>query len=185
MLAVVPAQGQSGPEGEKFIAAVREFNGAVAVPMLQAPGSRIANYKGHDGETGLHIATRAKKVAWIEAMLIHDADPDILDKDGETALHIAIRNDHLEAVDRLLAFDADPNLGNRWGETPAILAVQLRRPDILESLLEEGADPDKVDHAGGMSARQYAARDTRNPELLAIIEKTQAQPKLEFGPILR
>ena len=67
------------------------------------------------------------------------------------------------------------------------LAVQLRRPKILEALLLEGADPDKVDHSAGLSARQYAQRDDRNPELLQLIEKTQAKSKtkLEFGPVLR
>jgi ankyrin repeat protein len=67
------------------------------------------------------------------------------------------------------------------GETPLIVAVQRREVPIIKMLLRAGADPDKTDTAAGYSARDYAKRDSRNPEILALIESTPAR-KAVSGP---
>jgi ankyrin repeat protein len=56
------------------------------------------------------------------------------------------------------------------GETALIIAVQHRQLPIVRLLINAGADPDKTDSAQGYSARDYAKRDSRTPELLRIIE---------------
>ncbi|HEX8388596.1 MAG TPA: ankyrin repeat domain-containing protein, partial [Sphingomonas sp.] len=77
------------------------------------------------------------------------------------------------------------NLANGSGETPLILAVQRRDLAAARTLLGLGADPDQTDNVAGMSARDYARRDARNPALLKLLEeapkrgrKAAAGPKL-------
>jgi ankyrin repeat protein len=55
-------------------------------------------------------------------------------------------------------------------------AVQRRDGELVQLLLASGADPDLVDRLAGMSARDYAARDTRSP---AIAEALKTAPKVQ------
>ena len=57
------------------------------------------------------------------------------------------------------------------------LQVQQRQVDAVKLLLAKGANPDKKDAAAGYSAREYAKRDTRNRDILAVIEAAGAQTK--------
>lgn len=59
------------------------------------------------------------------------------------------------------------------GETALIVAVQQRQAPIAKLLLEAGANPDKTDNAAGLSARDYAKRDSRSRDILALIESTK------------
>ena len=78
----------------------------------------------------------------------------------------------------LLGSGAKVNQANRMGETPLIVAVQQRQIGAVRLLLEGGADPDKTDSAAGYSARDYAKRDTRAREILAMIESVKpSKPK--------
>jgi hypothetical protein len=45
-----------------------------------------------------------------------------------------------------------------------------RQAPMVKFLMSKGANPDKTDTAAGYSARDYAKRDSRNPELLRLIE---------------
>jgi hypothetical protein len=47
---------------------------------------------------------------------------------------------------------------------------------IVRSLLNAGADPDKTDSVAGYSARDYAKRDSRTPQLLKLIEAKKPTP---------
>jgi len=55
------------------------------------------------------------------------------------------------------------------GETALIIAVQQRDATMVRLLLNAGANPDKPDSAAGYSARDYATRDTRDREILKLI----------------
>jgi ankyrin repeat protein len=176
----------TGSPGEVFLKAVEEKDGGKAVPLLEEPGSRIVNYRGYKGETGLIIATRNRTADWVGFLLNKGADPNIGNHAGDTPLIIASRMGFETAVDYLIARKANVNLSNRLGETSLIVAVQQRQPRIVEKLLQAGANADKADHAAGLSARDYARRDARNPELLKLIEATKAAKKLDFtGPVIK
>ena len=99
-------------------------------------------------------------------------------------------------IDLLLRRRADPNLGDRSGETPLMIAVRLRNERLVRLLLDHDADPDMADLVSGYSARDYAARDNRNPGLLDAIEAADDDAEdvqedeandgeLKFGPVLR
>ena len=176
------AQGLNGSEGEAFLKAVEKGDGATAIPMVEQPGSRVVNYRGYKGDTALHIVTRARETNWVGFLLKNGADPNTGDAQGDTPLIIAARIGFDTAVDYMVMFGAKVDTTNRRGETALIVAVQQRRPDIVEMLLRAGANPDKTDHAAGFSARDYAKRDTRNRELLKLIETVKSTKRKVAGP---
>ena len=182
----VPAAGQglTQGDGETFLKAVEEGDNNAAIPLLEQPGSRVANYKGYKGETALHIVTRKRELDWVGYLLKKGANPNITDRNGDTALMIAARIGLEEAVDWMVRLGAVVDTSNRRGETALIIAVQQRQPRIVQKLLEAGANPDKTDHSAGYSARDYAKRDSRNPQLLKMIETVQSTKKKVAGPTL-
>ena len=178
-----PASAQmQGSEGEAFLKAVEEGDSATAIPLAEVPGSHVVNYRGYAGDTALHIATRKRELEWVGFLLTKGADPNIGDAQGDTPLIIAARIGFDNAADYMLRMGAKPDTANRRGETALIVAVQQRRPDIVKLLLQAGANPDKTDHAAGYSARDYAKRDTRNRELLKLIETVRSDRKTVAGP---
>jgi len=178
----IPAFAQlTGSEGEKFLEAVKARDNATAVPMLAEPG-RLVDYRGYDGDTALHIATRNRDLSWVGFLLSKGADPNIGDKIGDTALIIAARMGFEDAGEYLLRYKASVDATNRRGETALIVAVQQRQPRMVEMLLKAGASPDKADHAAGYTARDYAKRDNRNPQLLRLIETVKSTKKKVAGP---
>ena len=184
--AAVPAVGQmsaQGSVGEAFLQAVREGDNGKAVPMIKEPGSRVVNYKGYKGDTALHIVTRKRQVDWVGFLLNNGANPSIPDANGDTALHLAARMGFEQAADYMIdraKIDAE----NRAGETPLSAAVQAGHPRIVEMLLRAGANPDKGDHVAGLSPRDYAKRNTRNPQILKLIETVKSTKKSVAGPSL-
>lgn len=180
----VVAQGFGGSDGEAFLDAVEKGEAGKALPLLEEPGSRVANYKGYKGDTALHIVTRRRDLPWVGTLLKKGADPNIGDSQGDTPLHIAARIGFEQAADYMLIMGAKADVTNRRGETALIVAVQQKRPELVELLLKAGADPDKADYAAGYSARDYAKRDSRNPQLLRLIESVKSTRKKVSGPSL-
>lgn len=184
LLASVPliAQVGGGSEGEAFLKAIRDDDVAAALPLIEEPSSRVVNYRGYGGDTALHIVTKRRDLEWVGHLLTKGADPNIGDAQGDTPLILAARIGFDEAANYMLTMRAKPNLSNRRGETALIVAVQARQPRVVELLLKAGADPDKADHSAGLSAREYAKRDTRNPRLLKLIETVNSTKKSVAGP---
>ena len=182
-LLAAPAVAQlTGSDGEAFLSAMREGEGSKALDLIDKPGSTVVNYRGSDGNGGLHIAMRNRNGNWVGYMLAHDADPNLGDKDGDTPLIIAARLGYSEGAARMLMARAQVDKTNKLGETALIVAVQRRQPAIVKMLLEAGADPDKVDHASGYSARDYAKRDSRSRELVTLIETVRSRKAAAVGP---
>jgi ankyrin repeat protein len=186
-----PAAAQSGggygvnhSDGEAFIEAVEKGDNNTAIPLIEQPGSRVANYKNYKGETALHVATRKREVEWVGYLLKKGADPSVTDANGDSSLMIASRIGFEEAADWMVRLGARVDASNRRGETALIIAVQQRQQRIVELLLKAGANPDKGDHVAGLSARDYAKRDTRNPQILKMIETIKSTKKQVAGPSL-
>jgi ankyrin repeat protein len=183
-LAAAPAlsQGVNESEGEKFLKAVEKGENNEAIPMLEQPGSHVVNYRGYNGDTALHITTRNRELDWVGYLLKKGADPNIADAKGYTPLMIAAQIGFEEAAEWMVRLGAKVDLTNRLGETALIIAVQQRQPQMVELLLKAGANPDKADHSAGYSARDYAKRDSRNPQLLKLIETVKSTKKAVAGP---
>jgi ankyrin repeat protein len=182
-ISATPATAQVfGSDGEAFVAAMKEGEASKALELVEKPGSTVVNYRGDDGNAGLHIAMRARNANWVGFLLSRGADPNLGDANGDTPLLLAARRGFVEGAARMLMNRAEVDKTNKLGETALIVAVQQRQTAIVKMLLEAGADPDKTDHASGYSAREYAKRDNRSPELLKLIETAKTKKAATVGP---
>jgi ankyrin repeat protein len=173
-----PATAQYVSDAEPFINAVRDRNGDEAMQLL---GSRptVVNSRNAKGETALNIVVSRSDELWTDFLISRGADPNLQQANGDTPLIAAARVGFNAAIELLLARGAKVDIANKMGETPLIIAVQQRELEAVKLLLARGADPDRPDSAAGYSARDYAKRDTRTPQILATIEaagKEKAKP---------
>jgi ankyrin repeat protein len=185
-LAVSPAPAQFS-DSYQFLKAVRDRDGAKVTEYLDKPGTTIVNTRDYStGDTALHIVVQRRDPQWLAFLLAKGADPDARDRNGNTALAVAAQLGWVDGATALLARRANVNATNDRGETPLILAVQRRDPATVRLLLANGADPKITDHIAGMSARDYAARDSRSAVILkAIDEAKPVKPAAQVaGPTL-
>ena len=164
-----PAGAQYISDAEPFIEAVSKRDGDKATQLLESRPT-IVNSRNGAGKTALNIAIARRDENWTHFLLGKGADWNLADKSGDTPLITAARVGFVEAVELLLGLGAKVDAANRMGETPLIIAVQQRQLPIVKLLLDKGANPDKTDSAAGFSARDYAKRDSRSREILALIE---------------
>jgi ankyrin repeat protein len=175
--------GLNASDGEAFLKAIKDDDANKAVELASQPGTRVVNYRGYDGETPLNIVTRKRELDWVGFLLTRGADPNIADGKGDIPLTIAAGIGFEEAAAQLIRRGAKIDGVNRRGETALAVAVQQRQPRLVELLLRAGANPDKGDHVTGYTPRDYAKRDTRNPQLLKLIETIKpAGKKAVAGP---
>jgi uncharacterized protein len=168
-----------------FLKAVkdRDFNKANEIATKPGKGAVIIDTKDvSTGDTALHIVTRERDVPWMNYLLIHNANPNIRDKQGNTPLIIAAQIGFRAGAESLIAGRASIDAANNSGETALIKAVQVRDLGMVQFLIGNGANPNKSDTIAGMSARDYALRDTRAAAILkalevAKIKKPVAGPK--------
>lgn len=164
-----PGAAQVGPSYE-FLKAVRDSDGNKATQLLKSNPTGLVNIRASDGETALNIALARKDPDWTAFLINNGADTNLPGKGGDTPLIVAARGGFADAVGWLLTNGAKVDGTNRMGETALIVAVQQRHAPVVKALLEAGANPDKTDTAAGLSARDYAARDTRSRQMLQLIE---------------
>jgi len=174
--ASAPVAAQYVSDAEPFITAVRERDGNKATELLESRPS-VLNAKNTRGETALNVVIARSDDLWTKFLLSKGADPNLPDAKGNTPLMTAARVGYTEAVDLLLQLGAKVDATNKMGETALITAVVQRQKPIVRMLLEAGANPDKTDTAQGYSARQYAERDPRARDILALIEAKRPSPK--------
>ena len=162
-------------ESFNFLKAVRDRDGDKVTKTINQPGSVIVDTRdAGSGEAAVHIVTRGRDAVWLNFLLSRGAKTDTRDNTGTTALLIASQLRWGEGAEALLKRGANVNLGNSSGETPLIRAVQNRDLPMVRILLTGGADANKPDTSSGLSARDYAARDTRSAAILKAI--TEARP---------
>ena len=176
LMATSVAAQQLGEVGEAFVRAVKEKDGAKVDELLQDKGMTLINTRNVNGETALMITVARRDSTWTSFLLSNGADPNIANRSGDTPLIMAARIGYLEAAQWLVGKKARVDEANRMGETPLIIAVQGRYTPVVRYLLSKGANPDKTDNAAGYSARDYAKRDSRNPEILRLIEAATKKP---------
>lgn len=186
-LLATPAAAQLGrSDAYKFLDAVKNQKGQEVTDMLTTPGSSLVNSQERgSGDTALHIVVRRGDATYTRFLLQHGANPNIRNKQGDTAAMVAVTQGEEPCLQVLIDAKADLNVANDRGETPLIRAVQLRKAEMVRDLLKGGADPDQTDHIAGLSARAYAARETRSPvigKLLADAPKVHKAPSV--GPSL-
>lgn len=168
--AATPAAAQFS-ETYVFLKAVTDKDVAKAREILEKPGTTVVNARDRDtGDTALIIATKRSDLAWMGFLLQHSADVNLSDNNGNTPILLASISGFSEGVRVLLIVKARVDIQNNLGETALIKAVQVRDLTTVQMLLEAGANPDMTDHAGGYSARQYAAQDPRGGAVARLLK---------------
>lgn len=172
----VPAAAQNqGFDGAQFVKAIQDGKNDDAVKLFTG-NPTLVNARDLNGQTALIAAINNRDRQWAGYLLQQGADPNLAGQNGETPLIAASRVGFDEAAEWLIGMGAKINASNRSGETALIIAVQRRQIPIVRLLVKSGADPDKADSVAGYSARDYAKRDNRTPELLRIIESKAGKP---------
>ncbi len=176
MLVPAAAPAQQFSASHTFLQAVRDGDGTKLNTILGEPGQTIINTKDRStGEGALHIVAKNGNILYLRFLLAKGANPDIQDNRGNTPALIAVASGSVDAIAALAARKANLNLGNSSGETPLIRAVQLRNVEMVRALVAAGANPDQADVIAGLSARDYARRDTRTPVLLRLLDAAPAK----------
>jgi uncharacterized protein len=169
MVIAAPAVAQLNTDSDQFVEAVEKRDGDKATDLIRS-NPRIIDSRNSKGDTALIIAISRSDRDWTGFLLNKGADPNLGGKGGDTPLIAAARIGFEEAADWLIGTGAKVDGTNRMGETALIVAVQQRQVPVVKLLLNAGANPDKTDTAAGLSAREYAARDTRSRQILQLIE---------------
>lgn len=169
----VPAAAQQFSDSYEFLEAVRKSDGGKVNTFLENKALRIVNAKDrNNGEGALHIVTKRRDQTYLIVLLAqNDINPNLQDRAGDTPLLSAVAAGWSEGVSRLLKARANINLANAGGETPLIRAVLLHDETIARQLLEAGANPDIADYRAGMSAREYAKRESRYPQIAKLLDE--------------
>ncbi|MEH3159849.1 MAG: ankyrin repeat domain-containing protein [Sphingomonas taxi] len=180
----LPANAQQQSESYKFLSAIEKEDGKTVTTMIETPGSTIINTKAvTTGKGALHTLVGHSGSLYMQYLLQHKADPNIRDAKGNTPLMLAAMAGRDDLVELLLTYKANPNLANGAGQTALILAVNARNEAIARTLLAKGADPDQTDNMAGLSARDYALRDSRNPVMIALFKDAPKKVRAQVaGP---
>lgn len=166
-----------------FLKAVKDADGSKVMEFLGKPGSTIVNTRDvSTSQTALHIVTARRDTGWMEFLLARGANPNLTDGTGATPLMIAAQLRFPEGAQILLTNGAQVDKANSSGETPLIRAVHLNDVTTVRLLVSKGANPDRKDLMAGLSAREYALRDGRNPAILDIFKSAQPK-KTVSGPV--
>ncbi len=169
--------------GYAFLQAVESRDGTKATEALRDDSTLINTKHPESGETALIIVTKKRDITWLRFLLGKDADPSIGDKKGVTPLMHSALLDFTEGATELLDQNAPVDQTNRSGETALILAVQAKSTGMVRLLVRRGANPDKSDHIAGMSARDYAKRDDRTGQMLALLDAKADAPARDSGSV--
>lgn len=179
MLLAAPAQAQFS-EGYKFLEAVRKKDGAEVEKLLGQPGTTLVNTRDiSSGETALHVVTTRRDLTWMAFLIDKGANVNARDNRGVTPLTLACNLGFVDGVELLVERKARVDEPTATGETPLISAVHRRNIAMMRVLLKAGADPDRADNSG-RSARDYAALDGKNGQLVAEIA-ANARPRQPGG----
>lgn len=169
------APGQLTSAKIDFVKAIQSRDGNKVMQLLNENPPGLVDARDNKGNTPL-IITIARQDDWANFLLNKGADPNLAGADGDTPLIAAARVGYLDAIDWLLAAGVKVDAPNRMGETALIIAVQQRELQVIKRLLDAGANPDKTDSAAGLSARDYAGRDSRSRQILQLIQATRPEP---------
>jgi ankyrin repeat protein len=102
------------------------------------------------GDTGLHVAAAAYRVAAMKSLIAKGADVGARNRRGAEPLHYAAdgnatgagldANEQRAVIEHLISAGADPNARDMSGVAPLHRAVRTRSPSAVGALLDNGAD---------------------------------------------
>lgn len=140
------------------------------------------NARTIDGRTPLYEAISATdeeskgtgKIATVQALLGHGANPSIPDLSGRTVLHWASYYGHDKIVKMLLMTHVNVNIKDDENVTPLHLACMCGNVEIVQLLVENGADISAMDKYL-RTPMHYAAR-TASSGIVKYLLENKANP---------
>jgi ankyrin repeat protein len=172
-------------QGYDFLKAVKDRDGQKVTDALNTPGTTVITAKDDTGQTALHIVAKRRDLTWLQFLLAKGAPMNARDRDGETPLMAATRIGFSDGEQQLLDVGAQVDLANNRGETPLIVATQTHDLASVRVLLQYGANPKEQDHVAGLSALDYAQRDSRSGAILKMLQEAKPVAKKQVsGPAL-
>ena len=126
---------------------------------LKNNGADMKAVIGHDQESLLHTAARAKKDDWkMVDFLVNECGLSVngRDKYGETPLMNAAEQGNYDMAKKLIGLGADVHTGNHNGRSALSFAAEKEQDKLVELLLNNGCNPNIGDKEGWTPAH-YAA----------------------------
>ncbi|XP_075835251.1 putative ankyrin repeat domain-containing protein 30B-like [Microtus pennsylvanicus] len=124
------------------------------VTLLLSIDCTDINMKDDEGCTPLIKAAQRDNIECISILLMHGADPHIVDANGDAALHHAICRGNIPVVSKLLEYNVDIKAKTEYGLTPYKLALFENQLKMAEFLIENGAEApsELTPNSGGAAA---------------------------------
>ncbi len=152
---------------ELYFDAAREGRVDLLDGLIKVGGMTV-DTRDPRGFTPLILAAYSGKLAAVDFLIGHGADPCAVDPKGNSSLMgVAFKGDTKVAA-RLLAERCDVNAANHAGQTALMMAALFGRTEVVQLLVENGADPKLKDLSGNTAAS--LARQQGNEAMAALIE---------------
>jgi ankyrin repeat protein/predicted DNA-binding WGR domain protein len=129
------------------------LNGKLSIPLLKClliNAQVNPNVQRVGGNSPLHdiIEKKSYHEEGIRLLLLHKADPNLLDENGETCLFEAVRRDNLPLVDILVQHKASLNINNCEDMSPLVIMIKQKNIPGIEHLLAIGSNVNFEDRFG-------------------------------------
>ncbi|XP_056653325.1 titin homolog isoform X2 [Monodelphis domestica] len=115
--------------------------------------------------TPLMKAVQCQQEECVSILLLHGADPNMVDESSSSALHYAAAGGNLRIVERLLESKANMEARDKLGLTPLLLAVKNHHEAMVDLFLKNGANVNAKDNSK-RTALMMAISNKFNPTSL-------------------
>lgn len=122
----------------EFLAAIREGDLDEAKTIYNVK-KLDPNVVGPQGETALHLASRAGYLDFVKFLLEEKADVNQKERRRKFALHLASSNGHVDIVKVLIEAGSYLDNVDKFGRSPLMWATACGYVEVVKVLLEAGA----------------------------------------------
>jgi len=147
--------------------AIAERRGSVEGAKRLLESGADPDQRLEDGDGMLHIAVLRGEARFVQLLLDHGANPNLVGRGGWTPL-FSLQNGSVDIVRLLVEAGANPDYQTSFGETPMTYLAGTRQYGAVLFLLESGADWKQKDKRGHSLSRVVEIGsvnwDTRVPE---------------------
>lgn len=165
--------------GETAILAARDDAPPELLDVLKKAGDPLNRPEPEHGRTPFQTACFSNKPEIVKRLLALGCPVNARDKENHTALQFAATKGAPEVIGILLKAGADSDAGDNDGDTALMFAIQTKQGRAVWEPLALAVK--KVNHQNnsGRTVLHYAAEYNGSPELVKLLLKRGADPKLK------
>lgn len=101
------------------------------------------------GRTALHYVSERGNIKSTQILLIHGANPNIVDMRGYSPMHYAAEAGCTDVIEELILHKGEIHIPTKGGITPLHLAALYGHEETEKLLLDNGANVNQTDDSGG------------------------------------